>query len=119
MNHRFRWHERLHREADFTRVIRQGRRVSASGLILWTHRLPEGETPPRLGLAIPKRYGRAVDRNRLKRLLREVFRLNKDKLLPGVDMVFSALPMSGKPRYQTIEPLVLALWSKSKLLSNP
>lgn len=119
MDNRFRWHERLHRKADFSRVIRQGQRVSASGLILWVHRSPEGTTPPRLGLAIPRSYGKAVDRNRLKRLLREAFRLNKAKLPPGVDMVFSARAMSGKPRYQTVEPLVFALWNKTKLLPRP
>ena len=70
---------------------------------------------PRLGLAIPKAYGNAVARNRLKRLLRETFRLHKAALPRGVDMVFSARPSLEKPRYQTIEPLVLKLWTLAHL----
>jgi ribonuclease P protein component len=59
----------------------------------------------------------------MKRLLREVFRLNKSKLPNGVDLVFSArfgagLPVGkrAKPRYQAIESAVLTLWTQAKLL---
>lgn len=43
---------------------------------------------PRLGVSITKSYGRAVARNRLKRLLREVFRQNQDKIPGGFDYLF-------------------------------
>ena len=117
MDQRFRWDERLHLKSDFKRVFQEGRRLSVSGLTLWVYRrLPQGADPkPRLGLAVPKVYGNAVARNRIKRLLREVFRLNKNKLPPGVDMVFSARAKDVKPRYQTIEPIVLKLWNLAKL----
>ena len=113
---RFRWHERLHREVDFSRVIREGRRWSGSGIVLWVHRSPRAKTPPRMGLAIPKAYGHAVARNRMKRLIREVFRLNKSKLSAGVDMVFSARPSIAKPRFQTVEPVIMGIWKKANLL---
>ena len=90
MDQRFRWDERLHRKSDFQRVFKEGRRLSTSGLTMWIYRHPE-EGPlqkPRMGMAIPKAYGNAVARNRIKRLLRESFRLNKVRLPPGVDMVF-------------------------------
>jgi len=117
LDQRFRWDERLHRKSDFKRVFQEGRRLSASGLTMWVFRRSEDETSqkPRLGLAVPKAYGNAVARNRLKRLLREAFRLNKTKLPPGIDMVFSARSTLAKPRYQTIEPLVLKLWTLAKL----
>ena len=113
----FRRDERLHRKCDFKRVLREGRRFSASGLTIWILRREETEAPgkPRLGLAIPKAYGNAVARNRLKRLIRETFRLNKSGLPPAIDMVFSARPSLAKPRYQTIEPLILKLWSLANL----
>ena len=117
MDQRFRWDERLHRKADFKRVFKEGRRFSASGLTVWILKREEAEEPrkPRLGLAIPKAYGNAVARNRLKRLIREAFRLNKIGLPPGVDMVFSARSTLVKPRYQTIEPLVVKLWTLAHL----
>jgi ribonuclease P protein component len=120
LDQRFRWDERLHRKSDFTRVFKEGRRFGTSGLTMWSCRLiGEGAGHrPRLGLAIPKAYGNAVARNRLKRLIREAFRINKAKLPPGVDIVFSARSALGKPRYQTIEPLVLKLWTQAKLLPS-
>jgi len=121
LDQRFRWDERLHRKSDFTRVFKEGHRVGASGLTMWSYRSLDEEAgrKPRLGLAIPKAYGNAVARNRLKRLIRETFRINKAKLPPGVDIVFSARSALGKPRYQTIEPLVLKLWTQAKLLPSP
>jgi ribonuclease P protein component len=116
---RFRWNERLHLRSDFSHAIREGKRYSALGLILWVYRHPVGTSQtPRLGLAIPRAYGNAVARNRLKRLLREVFRLNKSKLPAGVDLVFSARSTTPGVRYQTIEPLVFNLWTKAHLLPN-
>src|ERR1039458_5478959 len=114
----FGWDERLHRKIDFKRVFKEGRRFSASGLTLWVFQCgaQEPAQKPRLGLAIPKAYGNAVARNRLKRLIREAFRLNKARLPSGVDMVFAARPLPAKPFFRTIEPLVLKLWTVAKLL---
>jgi ribonuclease P protein component len=115
MNYRFRWDDRLHRRQDFKQTIRNGRRLTNSGLTMWIHRTSD-VAHPRMGLAIPRTYGNAVQRNRLKRLLREVFRLRKGELVPDVDMVFSAKPLSTEPRYATIEPLVLELWKRAHVL---
>ncbi len=120
MDQRFRWDERLHRAADFTQTIRSGRRYVSDGLTLWVYR-NTGEVlhKSRMGLAIPGAYGNAVVRNRLKRLLREIFRLNKAKLPAGVDLVFSARPMKQPLSYKTVEPLVLDLWTKANIWPSP
>jgi ribonuclease P protein component len=46
----------------------------------------------RLGIAVGKKAGNACARNRIKRRLREYFRLNRDKMPPDMDIVFIALP---------------------------
>jgi len=46
----------------------------------------------RLGIAVGKKAGNACARNRIKRGLREYFRLNQEKMPPGMDIVFIALP---------------------------
>jgi ribonuclease P protein component len=119
MDQRFRWSDRLHRRREFTHVFKKGHRYVSSGLVLWVYSDPERvDKGARLGLAIPGAYGNAVQRNRLKRLLREIFRLNKTQLPKGTDLVFSSRTLIPKVRYQTLEPIVKGLWHKAKLLSS-
>jgi ribonuclease P protein component len=72
---------RLSRSRDFDAVYRHGRSVSTRFLVLYRFdREGEGGTEARLGIAVPKKLGGAVVRNRIKRRLREVWR----QLLPEV-----------------------------------
>jgi ribonuclease P protein component len=115
--YRFRWTDRLHLRREFKTVFQKGERYTRSGLVLWVYRKPESNQAPRLGMAIPSAYGNAVARNRLKRLIREVFRLNKGVLPPGIDMVLSSRTEIPKVRYQTLEPVIKDLWKKAELIS--
>jgi ribonuclease P protein component len=60
-----------------------------------------GEPGPRLGLAVTRRLGKAVKRNRVKRLLREFFRRHKSKLPPR-DLVIMAKPGANALSYQQV-----------------
>ena len=72
---------RVRAKADYARVFDQARRTGDPLLTL--HRLP-GVQPARLGLAVSRKVSpRAVVRNRIKRVLREQFRLLRPQLLPG------------------------------------
>ncbi len=79
----FRPHERIRRRADFQRVYQHGVKVHGrlSTLFVLSNDLAVG----RLGIAATKKLGGAVQRNRAKRLIREVFRRNK--IAPGFDLV--------------------------------
>jgi ribonuclease P protein component len=117
MDFRFRWDERLHLRQDFTRVIQEGQRYTASGIVLWVSRQSDDPArKPRMGLAISGSYGNAVARNRLKRILREIFRLNKHRLPPGADLVFGARPRKDPVTYALLEPVITTLWTKAGLL---
>jgi len=85
--------ERLKRQRDFALVFSEGKAVADRWLVL--HARPNGLEHNRLGLAVGKKHGGAVARNRLKRLLREAYRTQKSDLPQGYDLVI--VPRKGCP----------------------
>jgi ribonuclease P protein component len=82
---------RLSRSADFDRVMRSGRSHAGRDLVLYV--FPRGgDEVPRLGLSVSRKVGGAVDRNRVKRLLREAFAREAERLPTGIDAVVIARP---------------------------
>ena len=80
---------RLSHSADFERVLRQGRSHGAREMVL--HAFPRGDDgPARLGLSVSRKVGGAVERNRVKRLLKEAFTREGARLPPGTDVVLIA-----------------------------
>jgi ribonuclease P protein component len=82
---------RLSRSAEFERVYRHGRSTANRHLVLYTFPNASVETP-RLGLSVSRKVGGAVERNKVKRLLREAFGKLEGTLLSGQDLVVVARP---------------------------
>ncbi|HWY90295.1 MAG TPA: ribonuclease P protein component [Solirubrobacteraceae bacterium] len=82
---------RLSRSAEFERVYRQGRSTANRYLVLYTFPNPAARRP-RLGLSVSRKVGGAVERNRVKRLLREAFARAEHELVPEQDVVVVARP---------------------------
>jgi ribonuclease P protein component len=79
---------RLLRHADFERVYKQGRRHFAAHLTVFYLRREGGENL-RVGFTVGRVLGGAVDRNRMKRRLREAVRLHRPAAMAGVDVVIN------------------------------
>ena len=84
---------RLSRSAEFERVYRQGRATANRHLVLYTFPNPQAKRP-RLGLSVSRKVGGAVERNRVKRLLREAFASAEPGLTEGQDIVLVARPQA-------------------------
>lgn len=89
-DYRFGREMRIRTHGQFQRVYR-ARAVKHAGP-LRVHAAPNGLTHCRLGLSISKRVGNAVKRNRIKRLIREAFRLSQYELPEGYDLIAAARP---------------------------
>jgi ribonuclease P protein component len=71
------------RKGDFDRAFAARCTAADNRLVLYV--LPNHLDHPRFGMAVGRRHGNAVQRNRLRRLLREAFRLEQHNLPPGFD----------------------------------
>jgi ribonuclease P protein component len=101
---------RLRHKGDFDAAYARGRRIS-DGLFSVTARMNEAGVP-RLGLAVAvKAAGGAVARNRLRRIIRESFRLHQ-RALPAVDVVVSARPAARAASAAQLRASLAALWQK-------
>ena len=84
---------RLRKSAEFDRVYALRQRAGDGHLLLFAAPNDCGQT--RFGLSVSKKHGNAVCRNRLKRLMREAFRLSQHDLPTGLDLVLIPRQKSG------------------------
>lgn len=101
---------RLRRKSDFEAAYARGRRFG-DGFFAVTAK-PNGIDGPRLGLAVSvKNAGSAVERNRLRRTIRESFRLHQHQL-PAVDLIVSARGRARDAAGAELRASLIALWKK-------
>lgn len=99
---------RLRTSAEFDRVYTLRQRAGDNVLLVFAaaNELPH----PRLGLSVSRKVGKAHDRARWKRLIREAFRLSQEELPPGLDLV--VIPRQG------VEPTLPAIQRSLKYLAR-
>lgn len=104
--------ERLTNADDFQAVFRGGRRVERpSVLILWR----ENQGPRKVGFAVSRQIQGAVDRNRARRRVREAYRVSRQALPEGVQVVIVArAPATGGPYSEILRDVCEALATVAK-----
>ena len=88
---------RLSRSGEFERVYREGRSHASRHLVVYAFpRAEDADSDPRLGVSVGRKVGGAVERNRMKRLLREAFWASAEELREGHDFVIVARPAASE-----------------------
>ncbi|MBI4830323.1 MAG: ribonuclease P protein component [Candidatus Lindowbacteria bacterium] len=104
---------RLTRQGEFRRLYRTGRKASSEYLSVYTR--PAAGQKGKVGIVAGRKVGNAVERNRIRRVLREAVRINQCEILEGTDLVIvvknRALEL---PHAQLVEQL-LRLLRKSEV----
>ena len=91
----------------FRRLYAKGRSVASPFLVVYCKK--NGSTENRIGLTVGKKLGHAVVRNRVRRRLREIYRLHEAEFLPGYDLVIVARGRAAGAPYARLEASLLSL----------
>jgi ribonuclease P protein component len=105
---------RIRKRRDFDEVYRKGRRIRngfLTAICLW-----KGEGPSRLGISVSGKVKGSVVRNRVRRLIREAFRLNREVIGEGWDVVISAFPGVEDADFWEIQDRVMGLLRRAGVI---
>ena len=102
---------------DFLRVRAKGGRLALGCLVANWLRLPAG-SPTRLGVVCGAKVGGSVLRSRIKRLMRESFRLHQLELVGPVDLVLVARPSIAGKSFEGVERDFIAALRKAGLIGT-
>ena len=108
--------ERLRNNGDFRKVYNKGKSFANKYLVIFY--MKNNSEFNRVGFSISKKIGNAVVRNKVKRRMKESYRLNSNKFKKGYDIVFLARIKAKSIDFDKIESAVLHLGKLSGLISK-
>lgn len=102
----------LKKNSEFRNVYTKGQSVADRYLVMY--KLKSIGSSTRIGFTVSKKLGKAIKRNKIKRMLREICRLNVDKFQSGYDYVIIARVAAQDCKYRELELSILKLSEKTK-----
>jgi len=106
---------RLTKNFEFIKVYKTGRRLSS---LFFTMYIKKNELNfSRLGVSVSKKVGKSVVRNKIKRRIKEIVRLNYDYIKQGYDIVVSAKPSSVQLDFKAMEKELIGLMKRGRIYS--
>ncbi|MDI7246394.1 MAG: ribonuclease P protein component [Bacillota bacterium] len=102
--------ERLRKSRDFTRIFEHGKSLPGSRVVVYY--LENGLSFNRVGIAVSRRLGGAVERNRLKRVVKEAYRASEAALRQGLDLVLLPRSKAKTASFQEVKDELLWILSE-------
>ena len=106
--------ESLKKTRQFRAVYSGGKSCADKFLVLYVLKNESGKN--KLGISVSRKVGKSVTRNRVTRLIREVYRLVEVSVAPGCDLVFIARKPAGGAAFKDIQSSVCSLLKKQRIL---
>ena len=104
----------LKKNYEFHRLYRKGKSVATPFLVLYVR---VGRRPGnRVGFTVSNKLGKAVKRNRVRRRLREIYRLHEGRFVPGTELVIVARGRAVTASYRQLESAFLSACGKLGIL---
>jgi len=105
---------RIKKNEEFQKVFKHGASMANRQFVIYMLDQPE-EKEFRLGLSVSKKVGKAVVRNRIKRLIRQVFIEEKDNIQKGKDYIIIARKPAAEMDYHEVKKSLIHLFHKTKI----
>lgn len=106
----------IKKNSDFQKVYRTGRSFANKLLVMYVIKTEREDT--RIGISVSKKVGNSVVRHHITRLVRESYRLNKDRVKTGLDIVVVARATAKESDFKKIESAYLHLCGLHNILEN-
>ena len=106
----------LKKNADFQHVYKRGRSIANPLFVIVYFKNRFGYT--RVGFSVSKKFGNAVERNRIKRQLREIYRQNTFMIKDGFDIIFVVRKNAKQASFSDMQKAVIKLLSGAKILKS-
>ncbi len=101
---------------EFRRLYTKGKSASTPSLVIYFRKTNRDYN--QLGITVSTKVGKAVTRNLVRRRLREIYRLNEERLIKGIDMVIVARQKSPYVSYAELEKAYLYACSRLGILAE-
>jgi ribonuclease P protein component len=115
-------HEKVRKNAEFQTVYRRGKSFANHLLVLYVFKnrknVLDGVPFSRIGISVSKKVGKSVVRSRVKRLISESYRLNKDQFPAGYDFVIIARVASHDKSYAEMDKSLKHVFKKAGLFND-
>ncbi len=107
---------KLRKNSEFQKVYKKGKNYWNKLIVMYV--MKNGKDLTRVGFSLTKKYGNSVERNKIKRQMKEIYRLNSDKIVEGYDLIFIPKLTTKNVTYSDIENAMCGLLKRAHLLKD-